>query len=142
MASTRRSIQRPDSSTFPEGPRSSRFGLTVERSSTGVASIVRVQDRAENPGAIRNALALTCSPDLAQWEVRCVLLCHPDVSRHGFQYVDWLFQGEDIIAACRTAFDDDQGAHNDHDANDLTFHRVAGFRRLTLADSADRGMPR
>jgi hypothetical protein len=108
-----------------------------------LASIVRVQDRAENPGAIRNALALTCSPDLAQWEVRCVLLCHPDVSRHGFQYVDWLFQGEDIIAACRTAFDDDQGgAHNAHDANYLTFHRVAGFRRLTLADSADRGMPR
>ena len=32
---------------------------------------------------------------------------HPDVKNHGFQYVDWLFEGDDLIAACRTAFDDD-----------------------------------
>ena len=51
--------------------------------------------------------------------------------------VDWQFDGEDIIAACRTAFDDAEGgAHNNHDANYLTFHRFANFRRLTQADSA------
>ena len=71
--------------------------------------------------------------------VRCILLYHPDTAAHGFQYVDWLFDGEDIIAACRTAFDDGQGgAHNHHDANFLTFHRFANFRRLSMADSAGR----
>ena len=65
-------------------------------------------------------------------EYRRVLLQHPDTAKHGFQYVDWRFDGEDLIAACRTAFDDDQGgAHNFHDANYLTFHRIADFRRET-----------
>jgi len=101
-----------------------------------LASIVLDRDRADNPGSIRNTLALTTSPDLIDWEVRCVLLHHPDVKKHGFQYVDWLFDGEDIIAVCRTAFDDGrEGAHNFHDANFLTFHRFTNFRRLTLADS-------
>jgi hypothetical protein len=104
-----------------------------------LASIVLDRYRANNPGSIRNTLALTCSADLLKWEVRCILLQHPDVAKHGFQYVDWLFDGEDIIAACRTAFDDEQGgAHNAHDANFLTFHRFANFRRLSMADSAGR----
>jgi hypothetical protein len=101
-----------------------------------LASIVLDRYRASDPGRTRNTLALTSSSDLLNWEVRCILLHHPDVARHGFQYVDWLFDGEDIIAACRTAFDDAQGgAHNCHDANFLTFHRFANFRRLTMADS-------
>ena len=50
---------------------------------------------------------MTSSPDLTHWTVRCVLLQHVDRAVHGFQYVDWLFDGDDIIAACRTAFDDD-----------------------------------
>ena len=59
-----------------------------------------------------------------------------DVAKHGFQYVDWLFDGPDIIAACRTAYDDGQGgAHNAHDANYLTFHRISSFRARTMADS-------
>jgi len=68
--------------------------------------------------------------------VRCILLYHPDVAKHGFQYADWLFDGADIIAACRTAYDDGLGgAHNNHDANFLTFHRFANFRAKTMADS-------
>ncbi len=86
---------------------------------------------AGRPGGIRNTLALTCSPDLRRWSVRATLLYHPDVVRHGFQYVDWLFEGEDIVAVCRTAYDDGQGgARNNHDANYLTFHRIRGFREL------------
>lgn len=101
-----------------------------------IASIVHERHRASNPGGIRNTLALTCSPDLTNWTVRCILLYHPDVAKHGFQYVDWLFDGADIIAACRTAYDDGWGgAHNNHDANFLTFHRFAGFRGLTMGDS-------
>ena len=94
------------------------------------------------PGGIRNTLALTSSPDLTRWTVRTILLRHPDVVRHGFQYVEWLFEGEDIIAACRTAYDDGVGgAHNNHDANYLTFHRFESIRTKTMADSVPMGTP-
>jgi hypothetical protein len=96
-----------------------------------------VQGRApgRKPGGVRNTLALTCSADLTNWVVRAPLLQHPDIAAHGFQYVDWLFEGPDLIAVCRTAFDDEAGgAHNNHDANFLTFHRVSNFRSLTAAD--------
>lgn len=88
--------------------------------------------RHEKPGKVRNTLALICSRDLREWEQRAVILHHPDVEYHGFQYVDWLFDGGDLIVASRTAYDDGLGgAHNQHDANFLTFHRVCGFRELT-----------
>ena len=122
---------------FPGGAKkfTIRFDPQTRRYWT-LASIVLDRYRSHEPGAVRNTLALTTSSDLLNWEVRCILLHHPDITKHGFQYVDWLFDGEDIIAACRTAFDDDEdGAHNAHDANYLTFHRFARFRRLTLADS-------
>jgi len=118
---------------FPGGAK--KFAIRFDpqtRQYWSLASIVHPQHRAENPGGIRNTLALTCSPDLVHWTVRCVLLYHPDTRTHGFQYVDWLFDREDLIAVCRTAFDDDQGgAHNFHDANYLTFHRVEKFRTRT-----------
>lgn len=80
----------------------------------------------------RNTLALSRSSDLRTWEVRAILLHHPDDEHHAFQYVDWLFDGEDLVVASRTAFDDGLGgAHNYHDANFLTFHRVSRFRDAT-----------
>ena len=122
---------------FPGGAK--KFAIRFDPQSKqywSLASIVHERHRADNPGSIRNTLALTCSSDLAHWTVRCILLYHPDTRKHGFQYVDWLFDGEDIIAACRTAYDDGQGgAHNTHDANYLTFHRFANFRTKTMADS-------
>ncbi len=88
------------------------------------------------PSRVRNALALASSADLRQWDINCVLLYHPDRARHGFQYVDWLFDGDDIIAVSRTAYDDAEGgAHNQHDANYLTFHRFPNFRSLSMQDS-------
>lgn len=85
----------------------------------------------------RNTLALICSRDLREWDIRYVVLYHPDPKRHGFQYADWLFDGSDMIVVSRTAWDDEQGgAKNQHDANYLTFHRIQNFRSLTLKDSA------
>ena len=82
-------------------------------------------------GSVRNTLVLKSSPDLRFWTVHKVLLHHPDVKKHGFQYVDWQFDGKDIIFLSRTAFDDKEGgANNYHDANYLTFHRIRNFRRL------------
>lgn len=95
-----------------------------------------------NPGRVRNALALMCSENLHDWTIRCILLYHPDVDRHGFQYVDWLFEGDNIIAASRTAFGQGaDAAHNQHDANYLTFHRFKDFRSLTMTDSATGTKP-
>ncbi len=78
---------------------------------------------------IRNTLVLANSPDLKEWKPCKTILHHPDTEKHGFQYADWLFEGNDIIAVVRTAFDDDfGGANNFHDANYLTFHRIENFR--------------
>ena len=80
----------------------------------------------------RNVLVLSSSEDLENWKRQCLLLhAHEDedlVGRHckiGFQYADWLFDGEDIIFLVRTAYN---GAHSFHDANYITFHRLASFR--------------
>lgn len=87
----------------------------------------------------RNVLTLTSSGDLRNWEERCRLLRFREgqvvtkaESRVGFQYVDWQFDGEDLIAVCRLAWN----GLNYHDANYITFHRVKNFRTLTMADSA------
>jgi hypothetical protein len=102
-----------------------------------LATVVPMEHQSKTkPGSVRNTLSLTTSPDLKKWTVRCVALYHPDTAKHGFQYVEWLFDGDDIIAACRTACDDEAGgAHNNHDANYLTFHRLRNFRKLGMNDS-------
>jgi hypothetical protein len=81
-------------------------------------------------GKIRNTLALTSSGNLKDWIVERIVLYHPDIEFHAFQYVDWQFDGEDLIAVARTAFDDGLGgAANFHDANYITFHRIRNFRK-------------
>jgi len=82
----------------------------------------------------RNVLSLHSSADLRHWAHRLTLieddlpLSHEDSVRlTGFQYVDWQFDGEDIIYLVRTAYD---GAHNFHDANRITLDRIRGFRQL------------
>ncbi len=83
-----------------------------------------------NPERTRNTLALISSKDLLEWSVHFVVLRSTDFEKTGFQYVDWLFEGNDIVAVSRTAFKDGLGgAHNSHDANYLTFHRIKNFRK-------------
>jgi hypothetical protein len=84
----------------------------------------------------RNVLSLHTSEDLIHWTHRRTLLeddlglpWEESVRYTGFQYVDWQFDGADIIYAIRMAYD---GAHNFHDANRLTFHRLAGWRGAVL----------
>jgi hypothetical protein len=81
---------------------------------------------------IRNTLALTSSMNLHDWNIERIVLYHPDIEYHAFQYVDWQFDGEDLVAVARTAFDDGLGgAANYHDANFITFHRIRDFRKST-----------
>lgn len=88
-----------------------------------------------NAERTRNTVTLICSRDLVTWELRDTVLYHPDVSRHGFCYLDWQFEGDDLIAVARTAADDDEGgARSQHDANYLTFHRFERFCERTGAE--------
>ncbi|QDT18008.1 sialidase family protein [Alienimonas californiensis] len=94
-----------------------------------LANLVRPEHADKNPGSVRNTLALMHSPDLTTWTVRREVLHHPDVIAHAFQYVDWLYDGDDLIVLSRTAYADGLGgAHRAHDANLLTFHRVENYR--------------
>jgi hypothetical protein len=111
-----------------------KFTIRYDRTTRRYWSLVnyiRPRDAGKaRASSIRNTLALASSPNLRTWTVHCVLLEHPDIEHVGFQYLDWLFDGEDIVGVARTAYDDGLGgAHRAHDANYLTFHRISGFRR-------------
>lgn len=72
---------------------------------------------------------LCSSPDLRKWTVEKEVISSNNSFFHGFQYVDWVFDGDDIIAVSRTAFPETRGLPNrQHDANFLTFHRIPNFR--------------
>lgn len=84
----------------------------------------------KDPASVRNTLALMSSKDLCHWKIKRIILSHPDPVKHAFQYVDWQFDGDDIVAVSRTAFDDEFGGPpRAHDANFMTFHRITNFRK-------------
>jgi len=87
--------------------------------------------RIDETGAVadRRRISLMSSPDLENWSLVCDLLDyrHEDRQEVGFQYVDFQFDGDDLIYLCRTAMNQ---AHNFHDANYQTFHRLKDFRKL------------
>ena len=117
---------------FPGGAK--KFNIRFDPASKLYWSLTNVVDEEVRHGrsaaSVRNTLSLVSSPDLEHWTVRRRVLFHPDPVNHGFQYVDWQFDGDDIVAVSRTAYDDGiAGAHNFHDANYFTFHRVPDFRR-------------
>lgn len=77
----------------------------------------------------RNLLSLLISPNCKSWTVVKDLLDyrHESADEVGFQYVDMQFDGDDLVYLCRTAIN---GAHNFHDANYSTFHRIKNFRSI------------
>ena len=87
----------------------------------------RILDSA-NAGS-RNLLSLIFSTDLQKWELACDLIDrrNEDPATTGFQYVDFFFEGNDLLFLCRTAVNH---PHNYHDSNYQTFHRLKDFRQL------------
>jgi len=75
----------------------------------------------------RTMCALMSSSDLENWRLDRMLLDYSseDPRLIGLQYFDFLIDGDDIIFVSRTAV---CGAHNFHDSNHQTFHRVKNFR--------------
>lgn len=96
----------------------------------------------DGPWNQRNVVILSSSTDLKNWEERYKMLRWNEgdiITRRttfGFQYVDWQFEGNDIVAVMRTSW----YGQDWHNANLLTFHRLADFRNLKMEDSpADIG---
>ena len=105
----------------------SKFQVRRDEVTGKYAALVnRVAD--DRTPAQRNILSLAVSDNLTDWHIAADLI---DASGHdpeyvGFQYPDFLFDGEDLLYVSRTAWN---GAVNFHDSNYITFHRLAGYRK-------------
>jgi hypothetical protein len=92
---------------------------------------------ATSPIHQRNVLMLTSSSDLKSWREQSIVLRWREgerltgADRGAWQYLDWVFDGNDLVAVSRTSW----GGQTYHNANHMTFHRVKNFRDLTMADS-------
>ena len=114
---------------FPGGM--SKFTIRYDPVSKRYLTLSNLVINKKNPWQ-RNLLVLASSNDLFSWQVHKVLMYKEEnidfinrLSKIGFQYVDWLINGDDIFFVVRTAYN---GAHNFHDSNYITFHKLANFR--------------
>jgi len=126
---------------FPGGAK--KFTIRYDKATGKYWSLVNIitdpGPLEEPPQDHRNTVALTCSRDLRNWEVRYIVLgfrqgehLTRDNNKFGWQYIDWLIEGDDIIFVSRTAWGWE--TPRSHDANYFTFHRILNFRRKTLSD--------
>lgn len=130
---TQVSFNPKDFMTFPGGM--TKFSIRRDPETNVYLTISNNNTDPKYPSQ-RNILSLHKSKDLIHWHHVMTLLeddlelSHEESIRQtGFQYVDWQFDGDDIIYAVRVAYD---GAHNFHDANRITFHRINDFRDMIL----------
>ena len=126
---------------FPGGP--TKFSIRYDKATRKYWSLANI---ITDPGPLeeqctdhRNTLALVSSSDLKNCDTRYVALSFmkgehltKENNKFGFQYVDWLFEGNDIVFVSRTAWS--WSTPRSHDANYLTFHRIKDFRRKQLTD--------
>lgn len=79
----------------------------------------------------RNKLVLVRSADLVNWIEVATILYDPDPFFHGFQYADWVFDGDDIAAVVRVGAPESRGLPvRQHDSNMMCFVRIENFREL------------
>lgn len=87
----------------------------------------------------RNVLVLMSSKDLQHWEIRKKILRYNEGAHlrtwdtFGFQYVDWVFDQQDIAFVSRTSW----YGYRYHDANMITFHRISNFRASKSLDEPE-----
>lgn len=116
---------------FPGGCK--RFVIRYDETSKRYWSLtnwIPEEFKGHNIERTRNTLALVSSENLKDWKVHSVILQDQNIQKRGFQYVDWLFEGDDMIFLSRTAFfDGESEADSQHNANFITFHRIQGFRQ-------------
>lgn len=110
----------------------SKFLTRYDEQSGYYVSIANIVTDKSNSNQ-RNVLGMNISKDLYTWETAEILLCdetlmpwYDSVYHHAFQYVDWVFDGDDIIMVVREAADQTKAYH---EANRVTFYRVKEFRK-------------
>lgn len=106
----------------------SKFTVLRDPESGNYYSIVSYIRSSENKHD-RNLLALMKSEDCINWKPVCYPIDFSDrpAQKFGLQYVDFIFDNDDIIFLCRTATN---GADNFHNSNCITFHVIKNFRSL------------
>lgn len=116
---------------FPGGM--TKFNIRFDSDSRRYWTLANNVTNPKNPSQ-RNVLSLYSSADLRNWRHERTLLVDEEDwskldwnSKVGFQYVDWQFDGDDLISAVRTAY---RGAHNFHDSNYIVFQRIRNFRQV------------
>lgn len=103
----------------------SKFSIKYDKKTCRYWTIVNRADK-DKPRR-RNELILMSSIDIDNWKVEKVLIDYEhngwpeDHNQVGFQYVDFIFHGDEILYVSRTALN---GALNYHDSNCITFHRT------------------
>lgn len=108
---------------------------SVTRLYWSLSNFVPDSYKANNIERTRNTLALMYSSNLKDWHIKGIVLHHPDVNYHGFQYADFQFECGNIVFVSRTATDDATGgANSQHDANSFTFHRIINYATYTTPE--------
>ena len=125
---------------------SSKFVIRADPNSRSLLSLsTDVSPEAVAIGAVgaRNHLSLVVSKphSVHDWQACAVLLIDDsgfttvDSARFtGFHYVDWIFDGDDILYAIRTGY---RGANTYHNANRMTVKRLANYSALFDADTGE-----
>ncbi|MBZ0291154.1 MAG: glycoside hydrolase [Anaerolineae bacterium] len=116
---------------FPGG--GTKFTIRYDSETGQYLSLVNNNTDPQWPNQ-RNVLSLSASKDLLNWQLVTTLmvdetgLSHEDSIRlTGFQYVDWQFDGDDLIYLVRTAY---RGAVRFHDSNRIILRKLKNFRTL------------
>ena len=106
----------------------SKFEIQYDAGSACYYSIIS-RIRSEAQRGDRNLMSLMVSRDCEHWHLACDLIdaTDEDPKSIGFQYTDFLFDGDDLLWLVRTAANH---AHNFHDANYSVFHRLKDFRQF------------
>jgi hypothetical protein len=85
--------------------------------------------RGVRPWLVRNTAAMLSSHDLVHWDVEQIFLYSANIDSEAFQYLQFDFDGDDLVVAARTAFDvGGTKPWRGHDSNLTTFHRIEDFR--------------
>ncbi|KAI3429841.1 hypothetical protein D9Q98_010153 [Chlorella vulgaris] len=91
-------------------------------------------DRYGSNSDARNILVLAHSLNLIDWRIATTVLVPNDglpweqsLWHTGYHYADWIIDGQDMLAAIRTAYD---GANSYHNSNQITFKRIVNYRQF------------
>ena len=105
----------------------SKFTIRYDSKRARYISLVNRATLEERANEQRNILSLVQSKDLVHWEVVEDVFnyeendWYEDYTKAAFQYIDWILEGDRILAVSRTAL---HGARDKHDNNYITFHTI------------------